>query len=72
MQTVRVLITLALSALMPLAWAADGLIAVKSPHSAKATMDKLEAVAKERGLVVFARIDHAAGAQRVGKTLRPT
>ena len=27
---------------------------------------------KERGLNVFARIDHAAGAAKVGKTLRPT
>ena len=57
-----------------LSWthAADGLIAVKSPHSAKATMDRFEAVAKEKGLNVFARIDHAAGAAKVGKTLRPT
>ncbi|MGB3915862.1 DUF302 domain-containing protein [Thiothrix litoralis] len=27
---------------------------------------------KERGLNVFARIDHAAGAAKIGKTLRPT
>ena len=52
--------------------AADGLVAVKSPHNAKMTMDKFEAIAKERGLNIFARIDHAAGAQKVGKTLRPT
>ena len=54
------------------AHAADGMIAVKSPHSAKATMDKFEAVAKEKGLTVFARINHAAGAVKVGKTLRAT
>ena len=52
--------------------AADGLIAVKSPLKAKATMDRLESVVKEKGLNVFARIDHAAGAMKVGKTLRPT
>ncbi|MDP1691669.1 MAG: DUF302 domain-containing protein [Burkholderiaceae bacterium] len=52
--------------------AADGLIAVKSPHSAQVTMNRLEAIVKERGLTVFARIDHAAGAAKVGKTLRPT
>ena len=57
-----------LAASLSLAHAADGLIAVKSPHSAKATMDKFEAVAKEKGLNVFARIDHAAGAAKVGKT----
>jgi uncharacterized protein (DUF302 family) len=55
-----------------LAQAADGLIALKSPHSAKATMDKLEEVVKGKGLNVFARIDHAAGAAKVGRTLRAT
>jgi uncharacterized protein (DUF302 family) len=54
-------------------WAqADGLVSVASPHSATDTMNKLEAIVKERGLNVFARIDHAAGAAKVGKTLRPT
>lgn len=55
-----------------IALAADGLVEVKSPHAAKATMDKFEAAAKQRGLNVFARIDHAAGASKVGKTLRAT
>lgn len=61
-----------LSALVSLASAADGLVSLKSPHSAKATMDKLEGLVKQRGLTVFARIDHAAGAAKVGKSLRPT
>lgn len=51
--------------------AADGLVAVKSPHSAQVTMNRLEAIVKERGLTVFARVDHAGGAAKVGKTLRP-
>jgi uncharacterized protein (DUF302 family) len=68
----RTLSALALAATATLTFAAEGLIEVKSPHNAKTTMDKLEAVAKERGLNIFARIDHAAGAQKVGKTLRPT
>ena len=62
----------ALCALAPSALAADGLIAVKSPYSAKDTMDKLEGIVKQRGLNVFARIDHAGGAIKIGKTLRPT
>jgi uncharacterized protein (DUF302 family) len=62
----------ALSAALSLANAADGLVAVKSPHGAKATMDKLEELVKQRGLTVFARIDHAAGAAKIGKSLRPT
>lgn len=52
--------------------AADGMIEVKSAHSVKDTIDKFESAAKERKLNIFARIDHAAGAQKIGKTLRPT
>ena len=70
--TIRTLVGLALFGVAALASAADGLIAVKSPHSAKETMSKLEDIVKQRGLNVFARIDHAAGAAKVGKTLRPT
>ncbi len=67
------LTTLLLAALCSApASAADGLIAVKSPHTAKDTMNRLEEGVKARGLSVFARIDHAAGAAKVGKTLRPT
>ena len=54
------------------AFGADGLIAIKSPYAAKETMNRFEENAKERGLNVFARIDHAAGAAKIGKTLRPT
>jgi len=35
-------------------------------------MNRLEETVKQRGLNVFARIDHAAGASKVGKSLRPT
>ena len=52
--------------------AAQGLIEVRSAQSAKATMDKLEETVKQRGLTVFARIDHAAGATKIGRALRPT
>ena len=68
----RPLAVFVLRAVSTLACAADGLVAVKSPHSAKATMDKLEATAKDKGLNIFARIDHAAGAASIGQTLRPT
>ncbi len=43
------------------AWGADGLIAVTSPHGPKDTMDRLETLLKQKGLTIFARIDHAAG-----------
>lgn len=52
--------------------AAEGLVSVKSPHSVKETLDRFESAAKTRKLNVFLRLDHAAGAQKIGKTLRPT
>ena len=61
-----------LLALSSAAFGADGLVAIKSPFPAKETMDRFEQNAKQRGLNVFARIDHAAGAAKIGKTLRPT
>ncbi len=35
-------------------------------------MDRLVAEVEARGMTVFARIDHAAGARAVGLVLRPT
>ena len=72
MKLSRLLFASLLISLSSLAQAADGVIAVKSPRSAKETMDRFEELAKQKGLSVFARIDHAAGAAKVGKTLRPT
>jgi uncharacterized protein (DUF302 family) len=63
---------LALTFLTLPAFAADGLIALKSAHGAKETMDRLESAVKQRRLSVFARLDHAAGAANIGKQLRAT
>ena len=52
--------------------AADGLTTVPSSFGPKETMDRLEADIKGKGLTVFARIDHGAGAAEVGQPLRPT
>ena len=52
--------------------AADGLVSVKSRYAVKETIDRCEQTVKAKGLTVFARIDHAAGAQKVGRNLRPT
>ena len=71
-RTLAAIAVAACAAFSTLASAADGLIEIKSPHSAKDTMNKLEDIVKQRGLNVFARIDHSAGAARIGKTLRAT
>lgn len=58
--------------LASMATAAEGLIALKSPHSASDTMNRFEEIVTSKGLTVFARIDHSAGAAKIDKTLRPT
>jgi uncharacterized protein (DUF302 family) len=52
--------------------ATDGLTTVESHFGPKETLDRLEGDVKAKGLTVFARIDHAAGAAAVGMTLLPT
>ena len=52
--------------------AADGLISIPSNYGAKETMDRLETELTAKGMTIFARIDHAAGAAQVGLPLRPT
>jgi uncharacterized protein (DUF302 family) len=53
------------------AMAADGLTTIRSNHGPKHKMNRLEAEVNAKGLTVFARIDHAAGAAEVGLPLRP-
>ncbi len=50
----------------------NGIIRLKSANSASATIDKLEAVLKKKGMTVFKRVDHTAGAKKVGLQIRPT
>jgi len=49
-----------------------GLTTIPSSLGPKETMDRLDAEIRARGLTIFARIDHAAGAAEVGLKLRPT
>jgi uncharacterized protein (DUF302 family) len=49
-----------------------GLIALSSRHTVKETIDRLAAALAAKGIAVFARIDHGAGAASVGMALRPT
>lgn len=53
-------------------YADSGLISVKSSHDVKTTGDRLENSLKQKGMNVFIRINHAQGAQKIGKELRPT
>jgi uncharacterized protein (DUF302 family) len=50
----------------------QGLITIPSSYGPIDTMGRLESAVKAKGMAVFARIDHAAGATEVGLLLRPT
>src|ERR1700756_3711452 len=56
-----------------LAWTGnDRMVVKKSSHSVAATLDRLSEVLKTRGIGITARVDHAAAAEKVGQTLKPT
>lgn len=50
----------------------DGLVTIASKFLVKEALDRLEANLRAKGITVFARIDHAAGAVSVAMPLRPT
>jgi len=49
-----------------------GLITLRSDFGAKETADRLASALEAKGMTVFARIDHAAGARQAGLELGPT
>jgi uncharacterized protein (DUF302 family) len=57
---------------MERAMAGDGLTTIPSSYGPTDTMNRLETAVAAKGMRVFARIDHAAGASAVGLSLRPT
>lgn len=65
-------LTMAVAGFSGIASAADGAVTVTSAHDVATTADKLEAVLKEKGMKVFARIKHSEGAKSVGVDLRDT
>ena len=50
----------------------NGLITIHSSYGPEDTMNRFEAEVRAKGMTVFARIDHAAGAAAAGLSLRPT
>ncbi|MES0327974.1 MAG: DUF302 domain-containing protein, partial [Gammaproteobacteria bacterium] len=50
----------------------DGIIRTKSQHTVTVTINKLENILKTRGMTIFKRVNHTAGAEKVGLQLRPT
>ena len=52
--------------------ASDGVVNISSDFSVKETANRFENIIKNKGLTLFARIDHSKNAAKIGETLRPT
>jgi uncharacterized protein (DUF302 family) len=50
----------------------NGIIDVPSHRSVEATVECLQQLLKEKGITLFALIDHSGEAERVGMTMPPT
>ena len=68
--TALMILFLALIVLAPLA-DASSIVITRSTHDVNETINRLEAALRAKGVTIFARIDHAANAQRAHVTLRP-
>jgi uncharacterized protein (DUF302 family) len=51
--------------------AVEGVITTPSSSDVKTTTDRLQKHLTDKGITIFARIDHAGAAKSIGQTLRP-
>lgn len=64
---------LALCTLSATALADDhGIIAKPSKYSVPESISRVETMAKSKGLVIFAKVDHSGEAEKAGLSMRPT
>lgn len=50
----------------------NGLVSIASKYSVEETMQRMESLLKERGVTIFARVDHSGEAEKVGLQLHAT
>jgi len=66
------MLTLSLFVIAPAAHAGELMVVKQSPYTVAKTLDRLTAVMQKKGITIFARVNHTAGAQNVGLQLKPT
>jgi len=66
------ILAIAAAALVATTAHAGDLVTKNSPYSVSETVDRLQSAVEGAGATVFARVDHAAGADSVDAELRPT
>ncbi|MGF1736942.1 DUF302 domain-containing protein [Photobacterium satsumensis] len=54
------------------ALADNGLVSIKSPYTVPETVAKLKQVLNDKGMTLFAHVEHSKSAKKVGVDLRPT
>ena len=54
------------------ALASDSIVTKPSAHSVSKTLDRLTKILESKGITVFGRVDHAAGAKKVGADMPAT
>jgi uncharacterized protein (DUF302 family) len=50
----------------------NGIVDIRSNHSADETVDRLEGILQAKGVTLFAMVDHSGEAVKVGMQMRPT
>ena len=50
----------------------DGIVDRPSAHSVQQTVDRLLAILRDKGIALFAQIDHSGEARKAGFEMRPT
>ncbi len=71
----KLFVLLAVLFVFPVSYAVAGddpLIVKASAHSVSDTLDRLQGIMKKKGITIFARVDHAGGAKKVGLELKST
>ena len=50
----------------------NGIVRFKSAHSVDATVERLQGLLREKGITLFALVDHSGEAEKVGLKMPPT
>ena len=61
-----------LISMMQISFAVEGLVVTKSTQDVLTTAEKLKSILVSKGMTVFGQVDHRAGAEKAGLSLRPT
>ena len=65
-------LTIVTGLMLPTGVMAGGMVKIESPYTVTVTLDRLAGVMEAKGIKIFARIDHAAGAKSIGAEMPPT